>query len=104
MMLRKLCGQKKRLDWDDAIPDHLRHEWITFFEELFQLEPVSIPRCINLRKSIEEPELILFFDASNEAYGAAAYVRWTLKNGTFAAQLIASKNRIAPVRYRYCTS
>ena len=97
-MLRELWGQEKRVDWDDAIPDHLRHEWITFFEELFQLKNVSIPRCINPRKSIEEPELILFSDASNEAYGAAAYVRWTLTNGTFAAQLIASRNRIAPVK------
>ena len=98
MMLRKLWGQGKRLDWEDAIPDYLRHEWITFFEELFQLENVSIPRCIKPRKSIEEPELILFSDASKEVYGASAYVRWTLTNGTFAAQLIASKNRIAPVK------
>ena len=68
LMLRELWGQEKRVDWDDAIPDHLRHEWITFFEELFQLENVSIPRWIKPRKSIEEPELILFSDASNEAY------------------------------------
>ena len=97
-MLRELWGQEKRVGWDDAIPDYLRHEWITFFEELFPLENVSIPRCINPRKSIQEPELILFSDASNEAYGAAAYVRWTLTNGTFAAQLIATKNRIALVK------
>ena len=70
----------------------------TILDTVSQLENVSIPRCINPRKSIEEPELILFSDASNEAYGAAAYVRWTLTNGTFAAQLIASRNRIAPVK------
>ena len=98
MMLRKLWGQDERLDWDDAIPDHLGHDWITFFEELFQLKNASIPRCIKPRKSVEELEFILFSDPSNEAYGAAAYVRWTLLNGTFAAQLIPSKNRIAPVK------
>ena len=97
-MLRKLWGREKRLDWYDAIPDYRRHEWITFFEELFQLENVSIPRCMKPRKSIEEPELILFSDASNEAYGAAAYVRWTLTNGTFAAQLIALVKMIDIVR------
>ena len=98
MMLRKRWGQQRRLDWDDAILDHLRHEWITFFEELFQLENVSIPRCIKPCKSIEKPGLILFSNAPSEAYGAATYVCWTLTNGTFAAQLIASKNRIAPVK------
>ena len=41
---------------------------------------------------------IEFSDASNESYGAAAYVRWTLTNRTFATQLIASRNRIAPVK------
>ena len=32
IILCKLWGQDKKLDWDDPIPDHLRHEWVTFFE------------------------------------------------------------------------
>ena len=34
MMLRKLWGHENKLDWDDPIPEHLKREWITFFEEL----------------------------------------------------------------------
>ena len=48
--------------------------------------------------SVGDPELVIFSDASTEAYGAVAYVRWLLTDGTFAARLIASKNRIAPVK------
>ena len=34
-MLRKLWGQDEKLDWDDAMPERLRREWVTFFEEVF---------------------------------------------------------------------
>ena len=97
-VLRKLWGHENKLDWDDPIPEHIKREWITFFEELFELEKVSIPRCIKPTMSVEAPELVLFSDASKEAYGAAAYVRWSLTDGTFAARLIASKNRIASIK------
>lgn len=36
IMLRKLWAQDKKLDWDDAMPERLRREWVTFFEELFK--------------------------------------------------------------------
>lgn len=98
IMLRKHWGQENKLDWDDSIPEHLKREWVTHFEELLELDKVSIPRCIKPTMSVREPELVLFSDASKEAYGAAAYVRWLLSNGTFAARLIASKNRIAPIK------
>lgn len=52
MMLRKLWGQEKRLDWDDAIPDHLKHEWITFFEELFQLENPEVHQTPQIYRRI----------------------------------------------------
>ena len=32
IILCKLWGQDKKLDWDDPIPDRLRHDWVTFFE------------------------------------------------------------------------
>ena len=98
IMLRKLWGQENKLDWDDPSPDHLKREWITFFEELFELERIVVQRCIKPAMSVGEPELVLFSDASKEAYGADAYVRWLLTDGTFTARLIASKNRIAPVK------
>ena len=33
-----------------------------------------------------------------EAYGAVAYVRWELKNGSFETHLLASKTRMTPLK------
>ena len=47
---------------------------------------------------IRDLVLVIFSDGSGDAYGAVAYARWMTKDGTYKAQLIASKNRIAPVK------
>ena len=69
-----------------------------FFEELFKLKLVEFPRCIKPSNAIGDPTLVIFSDGSGDAYGAVAYARWMTKDGTYKAQLIASKNRIAPVK------
>ena len=71
--------------------------YLAISHPMFHRTSVTKSKLLILLAAVK-PELILFSDASNEAYGAAAYVRWTLTNGTFAAQLIASRNRIAPVK------
>ena len=98
IMLRKLWGQEKKLDWDDPIPERLRQEWAVFFQEPFQLEEIAIQRCIKPDTAVGDPVLVIFSDGSTAAYGAAAYARWSLTDGTYAARLVASKNRIAPVK------
>ena len=95
IMLRKLWGRDEKLDWDDAMPER---EWVTFFEELFKYKEVEFPRCIKPSNAIGDPTLAIFSDGSGDAYGAVAYSRWMMKDGTYKAQLIAGKNRIAPVK------
>ena len=51
--------------------------------------------------AIGDPILIVFSDASadayaTDAYAACAYVRWQRKNKQFESNLILSKNRLAP--------
>ena len=41
---------------------------------------------------------IVFCDASILAYGACAYIRWRCNDGSFKANLICAKNRLAPLR------
>ena len=41
---------------------------------------------------------MIFSDGSDDAYGAVAYARWMTEDGTYKAQLITSKNRIAPIK------
>ena len=42
--------------------------------------------------------LVVFSNSCGDAYGAVAYERWLTKDRTYEARIIASKNRIAPVK------
>ena len=44
------------------------------------------------------PILVMFSDGLNDAYGPCAYARWALTDGGFVSRLIASMNRLAPLR------
>ena len=46
----------------------------------------------------EEPSLVMFSDASEQAYGACGYARWSMTDGTFQSRLLLSKNKIAPAK------
>ncbi|XP_038055192.1 uncharacterized protein LOC119727399 [Patiria miniata] len=97
MLLRKMWGLK--LDWDEAMPNEMRMEWLTFFKELRDITTISFCRCIkpdNAEPTVK-PILVVFSDASEQAFGTVAYVRWLLKDGCFACNLVASKTRIAPI-------
>ena len=67
IMLCKLWGQDEKLNWDDAMPERLRREWVTFFEELFKLKGVEFPRCIKPSNTIGDPTLVIFSDGSGDA-------------------------------------
>nr|XP_027227059.1 uncharacterized protein LOC113819005 [Penaeus vannamei] len=87
----------KKLDWDDPLPRNLREKWYIFFKSIFQLENLCIPRCIR-NTSLIEPSLIIFSDASTQAYSACAYARWQVDRGNYESRLLASKSRLAPVK------
>ncbi|XP_071519124.1 uncharacterized protein [Panulirus ornatus] len=55
-------------------------------------------RCIKPDNALGNPTLVIYADASNIAYSTCAYIRFELKDGTFSAQLLAAKSRIAPIR------
>ena len=42
--------------------------------------------------------MVIFSDGSNDSFGACAYARWKKDDGTFESHLIASKNRITPLK------
>lgn len=46
---------------------------------------------------MKSKEVVTFVDASQQAYGAASYLRCEYEDGTVAAQLIASKSKVAPL-------
>ena len=65
-----------RLQWTDPVVGESRKWWEKWFDTLKQLNAIEVPRCLFPRElQIEETELHVFGDASEEAYTAVAYVR-----------------------------
>ena len=65
---------------------------------MFQASKLTFKRCIKPYDAIGDPILILFSDASEQAYGTCAYARWQLRHGSFASCLLTSKGRISPLK------
>ena len=96
--MRQLWTAEESLDWDDPIPEKQRDNWLEFFQDLRNMDLVVFPRCLKPLGAIGPPILIIFSDGSDNAYGACAYVRWTLPRERFDVRLIMSKNRLSPNR------
>ena len=69
ILWRKLwMGETK--DWDDPISPELQSEWCSFFKEMFIIEKIKFERCTKPPNATDNPPiLILFSDASINAYG-----------------------------------
>ena len=89
---------QKGLGWDDDIADPERGEIIEFFVSMFQLEEISLKRCIKPKGAIGNPSIVTFSDASNDAFGACCHLRWEVEGGQFESSLIASKSRVSPMK------
>ena len=61
--------------WDEPIPEENRNAWKLLFKDLYKLKNVTFPRCLKPKEAIDDPVLIVFSDASIQAYGACAYVQ-----------------------------
>ena len=97
MLLRRLWANFPSLNWDDEIPDKLKVEWQAFFEDFLLIKDTTFRRALTPANPISLPILIIFSDASVEAYGAVAYIRWKTEKG-YQVRLIMSKTRIAPLK------
>ena len=98
IMMRRLWARDRKIDWDDPIPIELLEQWRIFFTELFEVEKLSFRRCLKPENSIGNPTLIMFSDGSEDAFATVAYARWSIGGDKFKSTLIASKNRIAPIK------
>lgn len=83
---------KAKLDWDEMLPHELEVKWQVIAKDIEQATKIIIPRMLYDGTEIKETSLHIFVDASQNAYGACAYL--VTPN---SSQLIMAKNRIAPV-------
>ena len=88
-------------DWDQEIDDEevwkAWHEWL---DELSDLDSFSMDRCY--RPTAAPPpvdsQLHVFCDASLSGFGAVAYFRLRLEDGSVWCSFVMAKCRVAPLR------
>ena len=86
------------LEWDQGLPSATQEEWIRFFQEMGDLNHMTFERSLTPVDAIGLPILCIFSDASNEAFGACAYVRWWTESNEYDTRFIAAKSRVAPLK------
>ena len=59
---------------------------------------MTFERSLTPADAIALPILCIFSDASNEAFGACAYVRWRTDSNKYDTRFIAAKSRVAPLK------
>ncbi|XP_037959288.1 uncharacterized protein LOC119688691 [Teleopsis dalmanni] len=87
-----------KLSWDEPLPTDLCTTWSTFRENLSTLENLQVARHIFRGEVPSSTQLHIFADASEKAFGAAAYIRAILKDGRIIVRLLCAKSRVAPLK------
>ena len=59
---------------------------------------MTFRRSVRPELAVGNPELIGYFDGSDNAYAAVAYLRWTLEDGSFDIHLACSKAKVTPLK------
>ena len=62
-------------DWDHEVLDEIAGKIGDWMEQLKSLQEVKIPRCLRHPKPVKSKGIVTFVDASQQAYGAAVYMR-----------------------------
>ena len=77
---------------DDKVQDEIANKIKGWFEHLKGLAEVKIPRCLRSLEAVKSKRIVTFVDASQQAYGAAVYVRCVYRNAAITSRLIAAKS------------
>jgi hypothetical protein len=85
-----------KLDWDDALPEHLLEQWKTFTDQLKLICSFTIPRQVG--NSSASYNLLGFADASTKGYAACIYLHSTYSTGTVVTHLLRAKSKVAPIK------
>ena len=82
-----------------ALPTDIASEWSKWELELVALKLFAVPRYIySLSSKTLTRELVVFCDASEDAYAAFAHMRAVLMDGEVICHLIMAKTRLMPLK------
>lgn len=93
LVLRRIWRQKT--DWDTPITGELAEDWRTWCRKMPQIALLDIPRHYGV--DVNNSELHVMVDASQDAYGCVVYLRERLTSTTVRCQLVMAKSRVAPL-------
>ena len=90
---------RKVFDWDYELDAEVKSKIKNWYSDLCELSNLSVPRCFHIGKheAIKSVQLHVFSDASEEAYGAVAYMRYVYIDHTATTTIVAAKSRVAPL-------
>lgn len=86
-----------KIKWDDLVPDDIITRWKRFHESILRLGEIEIPRWTGSSPHTKV-SFHVFSDASEVAYGACIYMRVITEGGQIKCNLLASRNRVAPIK------
>ena len=95
-------GQRRTippLAWDDPLPTAMISRWTRWRDSLVELQNLSAPRCYRPKEfgSMTRAELHAFSDASQDAIGAAVYLRQFNEANEVSTALVNGQARVAPL-------
>ena len=90
----KKCHERG-LKWKSPLLDDIKEEWHLWVAQLAELKTLKFPRYVPFN---ETTKIVIFTDASEIGYGAAAYCHTYEKNtNTYHSNLLCAKSRISPL-------
>lgn len=95
LLLQKLWLSK--FDWDTPVPLEIVKIWQNFVDTLRYLKDIPIVRHVRGAHA-QYTELHIFSDASQDAYGACAYIRTYSDNSDVTVRLLCAKSKVAPLK------
>ena len=87
---------RQQIDWDELLPLELHSRWMAWKTSISSLSDVTINRWYGFDQSCS-PELHIFADASEKAYGAVSYIKSTTASSVNVSFVLA-KSRLAPLK------
>ena len=88
---------KRKLDWDDCVPNDLKQIWFQNFDTLQELNSIRWKRAVVPIDAVDlKIETLDFGDASKNMSCSAIYARFKRKDGSFSCQLVLGRSKIVP--------
>ena len=95
-LLQKIWREK--IEWDERLPENLAEKWLSFLNSFDEIEKMKIPRWYGgAARDFSRTELVVLVDASDRAYAAVGYFRFSGGNDVRVA-LVMAKTKVAPVK------